>query len=768
MSEIAADRYDKNNNFAAYQEEISKRAEYTAESIANETKRLSELQQQLTSGNIRRGTPAWDELNDNIREAQESIEQYTLNYEDLVRLSQQSKLEHIAEQFNNADAERQHNLKMIQYQETKYQNAGELSNYGYMLGVEVSARKEELQYQKEYAQQLKDTLAATDESSDAYEKYSQEYYKVCEAIKATENELESLEKKQKDNSLAILKIRKSVEDTINDEIKTRIQKEKNMLSATIQIENQLASIIRKRYTDELALMRKRDEQNKESLNNEKNLLNERLEYKKKAIDYANKYEELAEYKKQLAILRMDSTRTKEALELERKITDLQRELSLQEESDYVAARNEQIDEEIKAIDEAATKREETTNEWLKDYANIADQIESIMAGGEGSYLEALKEQDEWKYASEEQRKQMEQEAHDRWLASIGEIETYWDEVLEHISSKDDFIDYMVNSDKYKYDSEAGQAIFMRQMEDLYDNLISAEKVDPVFEHIDDIKGTVTDMSAMLSGKMNELITIVQNIWDGQQIAEWTDYRPDMNIGSMDLPTHVASQEAYNFDPNLILNSINGLIQDATNRYADYVAEQQRQAQAAAAAATASSPSYSSKTNKKNPAVTGAVTGATETLRLVTVVGGTGSSPGATTSYYVSAKNDEDYKKKAQLLAKSKGGTIKKNAEGGLIDYTGLAWVDGSLTKPESFLDATDTKLLRSMLDAFSYVNVNTGFIPSSEMMTSNNTTIGDINITINQAELKSDADVDSLARKIGKSFTKELGKQGFNLPSYSF
>ena len=61
-------------------------------------------------------------------------------------------------------------------------------------------------------------------------------------------------------------------------------------------------------------------------------------------------------------------------------------------------------------------------------------------------------------------------------------------------------------------------------------------------------------------------------------------------------------------------------------------------------------------------------------------------------------------------------------EGGIVDHTGLAWVDGTKTKPEAFLDAKDTEnvsdltsTLRKMAvdDIYSSVPVNMHFEPIS-------------------------------------------------------
>ena len=115
-----------------------------------------------------------------------------------------------------------------------------------------------------------------------------------------------------------------------------------------------------------------------------------------------------------------------------------------------------------------------------------------------------------------------------------------------------------------------------------------------------------------------------------------------------------------------------------------------------------------------------------------------------------------------------GTTAHKYASGGLVDYTGPAWVDGTPTRPEAFLDPNDTELIRAMIDSLSYIHLKTPTIMPDMSDYGNNNTIGDINITINQAELSSDADIDQLARRVGSAFTRELSHQGLNLANYSF
>ena len=109
----------------------------------------------------------------------------------------------------------------------------------------------------------------------------------------------------------------------------------------------------------------------------------------------------------------------------------------------------------------------------------------------------------------------------------------------------------------------------------------------------------------------------------------------------------------------------------------------------------------------------------------------------------------------------------KFASGGLVDFTGPAWVDGTKLHPESFLDAYDTESLRMMMDSFNYIRKSPYMTNVDTSSYGDTYNVGDINVTINQAELKDDADYEKVAQRVGQVFTKELQKGGFNVARYS-
>lgn len=107
-------------------------------------------------------------------------------------------------------------------------------------------------------------------------------------------------------------------------------------------------------------------------------------------------------------------------------------------------------------------------------------------------------------------------------------------------------------------------------------------------------------------------------------------------------------------------------------------------------------------------------------------------------------------------------------EGGLVDFTGPAMVHGSKLRPEAFLDAEDTALMRTMLDSMSRVRIHTlaSFIDPTKFG-GNTQTIGDVNITITEAKFEDDADIEAVAARVGESFVQQLNQQGFTTGKFA-
>lgn len=93
-------------------------------------------------------------------------------------------------------------------------------------------------------------------------------------------------------------------------------------------------------------------------------------------------------------------------------------------------------------------------------------------------------------------------------------------------------------------------------------------------------------------------------------------------------------------------------------------------------------------------------------------------------------------------------------EGGLADFTGPAWLDGTKTRPEMVLNARDTENFIKLKDTLSSLMKTT----SSSSINSNDI----ININIDVKEIANDYDVDQMINRVKKEITKAASNRNVN------
>ena len=100
--------------------------------------------------------------------------------------------------------------------------------------------------------------------------------------------------------------------------------------------------------------------------------------------------------------------------------------------------------------------------------------------------------------------------------------------------------------------------------------------------------------------------------------------------------------------------------------------------------------------------------------------------------------------------------ITKNAKGGLVDYTGLAWVDGTLSEPEAFLSAEDTKRIGQASELLASLPIfNGGAINNSV-----NNEDSFIEVHINIENISSDVDLDNALDKMKNAIWEAANPAG--------
>lgn len=95
------------------------------------------------------------------------------------------------------------------------------------------------------------------------------------------------------------------------------------------------------------------------------------------------------------------------------------------------------------------------------------------------------------------------------------------------------------------------------------------------------------------------------------------------------------------------------------------------------------------------------------------------------------------------------------ATGGLVNYTGPAWVDGTPSKPEAFLNANQTSIIGSFAKSLEKVSGTT----SSAALQS----LGDCNIDITIGSIGKDYDIDQAIAKVKDEIVRSTEYRNVNI-----
>lgn len=347
-----------------------------------------------------------------------------------------------------------HRIKMTQLQEQKYNQLGMLSNENNMIEYENTLQKDKASRLSKNIVDLRNQLKTVDRGSDDWQKLYEQILKYEEELDQTNNTITANTLKIQQNNSAIRKARTDLEDLVVQEIEARIQKQREMLSASVEMQDTILEAIRQRHQEEWDLIKKDLEKKREALEEEKSLIDKRLQMRKDAEDEAKKYEELAEYRRQLALISMDSTRTKDAAELRKKIAETEDELAWKTAEQEANAQKESLDDQIKGVEKYEQYGDEDLELLLEDANNFSTDVAKVMQMNQEDMFKWLKNNvKEYSHSLEDAQTQMVQSWEDTYKQMLGITDTYWDQVNQILSRKDIFKAFMMESDQYKNASE---------------------------------------------------------------------------------------------------------------------------------------------------------------------------------------------------------------------------------------------------------------------------------------------------------------------------
>ena len=121
---------------------------------------------------------------------------------------------------------------------------------------------------------------------------------------------------------------------------------------------------------------------------------------------------------------------------------------------------------------------------------------------------------------------------------------------------------------------------------------------------------------------------------------------------------------------------------------------------------------------------------------------------------------QEYNQSEMVISLSKNSSPYAFAKGGMVDFTGPAWVDGTKSRPEAFLNADDTKRIGEAAKLLSNLPLLDN--PRTQTNEISNTNVGDttFEIHINVENISSDYDVDQATERVKQNILDAYNKTG--------
>ena len=245
---------ERSGDWEGYRAAGEKEKEILEQQLADKRTYVNGLKDLLAE--TTKGTSQWKSLRDTIAQELANIANMEATLDQVSYEQTQTEIEHMLERMSWDDSNRQHNLTLIRYEQTKYENAGELSNYGIMLEKEKEVLEECIDAETQNIKRLKEKLDTLAEGTKEYKQIVEEIKKHEEALASDTAELEKNEQAQKENLNAIRKAQKDLEDAVDKELRTREEERKKRLNAEVSLQKTILDTLKDAYKKQWDLEQK--------------------------------------------------------------------------------------------------------------------------------------------------------------------------------------------------------------------------------------------------------------------------------------------------------------------------------------------------------------------------------------------------------------------------------------------------------------------------------------------------------------------------------
>ena len=528
-------------------------------------------------------------------------------------------------------------------------------------------------------------------------------------------------------------------DAIEEIEKEKQEQRQQTLKDFVAIQEDVISILKEKAQEEIDVTKEKYDALEEADNNYLDALQEAIDKQRQLRDQENQYEDLATKEKKLALMQRDTSgaNQKETQQLEKEIEDDRQQLLNNEVDDLIESMKELYDKQKEARD-AEIEYMETVTENTQYFAEWASNIMS-----------------DWQSVDDMQAWYLENDPSAQDM-TIEQTEVYLNEI------EDKYSDYLQYVAVLATDFTTEQEELNSAINEMYNNTkTNVENIGTVTQEMAQIAAdkTIEEATRARDEAKDKLDETKQKITETEQTLKTAEDNAVLKHGEAMNAMIEASKEAmedvstYAAKQLIEFEAVDlqspESVQSFAEKYNFYNKETREYSHSFVNALTDKGYDTSNMTTGYRVyQITGIPEGTSTTVDLF---GGKTFSSRADAEDYLQKHKDEisdiiKYISVTADLVTAQTGAYKY-ATGGLVDYTGLAQVDGTPNKPEAFLSAEDTARIGAAAKLLANLPI---FNATSNAENAVSTNIGDtsIEIHINVENISDDYDVDQMIERV--------------------
>lgn len=528
-------------------------------------------------------------------------------------------------------------------------------------------------------------------------------------------------------------------DAIEDIEKEKQEQREQTLKDFVAIQEDVISILKEKAQEEIDVTKEKYDALEEADNNYLDALQEAIDKQRQLRDQENQYEDLATKEKRLALMQRDTSgaNQKETQQLGKEIEDNRQQLLDNEVDNLIESMKELYDKQKEARDaeieymEAVTENTQYFAEWASNIMSDWQSVDDMQA---------------WYLENDKAAQDMTTEQTEVYLNEIG----------------DKYSDYLQYVAVLATDFTTEQEDLNSAITEMYENTeTNAENVGTVIQEMAQTAAdkAIEEATRARDEAKDKLDETQQKITETEQALKTTEDNAvsthDAAMKAMIEASEEAMEEVSTYATKQLIEfeavdlQSPESVQEFAEKYNFYNKDTGEYSQNFVNALADKGYDTSNMTADKQWEIF-----ISEKSHGYTV--GTRGSFGTKAEAEQSLKsgtytsdldlNLVDVGVRAKI-GSEKIGAYKKYATGGLVDYTGPAWVDGTPNQPESFLNPQDTARIGAAAELLANLPI---FNSTSSADNVASTNIGDtsIEIHINIDNISDDYDVDQMVERI--------------------